>query len=99
MESGFSILMFIFAALLFLYAVIMAVTKNYGLLPFKATVSVKPKHPEQYTVQLAKAIMLCAMAIAVGAAIALWNMLVGAIAIIVGMIFAIWIGTKIVKNE
>ena len=99
MEQGFSILMFIFAGILLLYAVIMAITKNYRMLPVRAMIAVKPKHPEQYTAQLAKVIMLCAIAIALGAAMALWNMLIGAIVLIVGMVLAIWAGTKIVKNE
>jgi hypothetical protein len=70
MDYGFSILMFIFAAALLLYAAVMAITKDYNMLPYRSRVSVKPKNPEKYTVQLAKAVALVAAAIAAGAAIA-----------------------------
>ena len=99
MEQGFSILMFIFAAALLLYAVILAIRKDYNMLPYRATVSVKPKNPEEYTVQLAKVIALVSVAIALGAAAALWNEASGAIVMIIGGIGSIWLGTKIVKNE
>ena len=98
MDNGFSILMFILAGALLLYALILALTKNYNMLPARATISVKPKNPKRYTVQLAKVIALVAVAIAIGAAVSLWNMLIGAIVMIAAVILAIWFGTKIVKN-
>ena len=98
MDNGFSILMFILAGALLLYALILALTKNYNMLPVRATISVKPKNPKRYTVQLAKVIALVAVAIAIGAAVSLWNMLIGAIVMIAAVILAIWFGTKIVKN-
>ena len=98
MEHGFSILMLIFAAALLLYAVILAITKDYNMLPYRATVSVKPKNPKKYTVQLAKVIALVALAVAVGAGISFLNALAGAVVILAGVIAAIWAGTKIVKN-
>ena len=106
MDHNFSILFFIFAVLLLLYAILLAVTKDYHMLPLRATQSVKPKSeggtlkdPEKYTVQLAKVIALVAAAIAVGAAVALWNMAVGGAVMLLGTVSAIWAGTKIVKNE
>ena len=99
MDNGFSILMFIFAGALLLYAALLAITKNYNMLPYRATVSVKPKHPKKYTVQLAKVIALVAAAVAVGAAVSLWNMLIGAVVMIAAVIAAIWSGTKIVKDR
>ena len=98
MDHGFSILMFIFAAVLLLYAAIMAITKDYKMLPYTATVSVKPKNPKKYMVQLAKIVALVALAIAAGAAVTLWNMGVGAIVMIAGVIAALWGGTKIIKR-
>ena len=86
------------AGALLLYALLLALTKNYNMLPARATISVKPKNPKRYTVQLAKVIALVAVAIAVGAAVSLWNMLIGAIVMIAAVILAIWFGTKIVKN-
>ena len=62
MEYGFSILMFIFSGILLLYAGLMALTKNYDMLPVRARVSVKPKDKRAYAVQLAKVIALVAAA-------------------------------------
>ena len=98
MEQGFSILMFIFAGALLLYAALMAATKDYKMLPLRAQVSVKPKHPEKYMVQMAKIVALVALAIALGAAVALWNGLAGAAAMAAGVTAALWIGTKIIKK-
>jgi len=38
------------------------------------------------------------LAIAVGAALALWNPAVGAVAMIAGVIPALWAGTKIIRK-
>ena len=98
MDHGFSILMFIFAGVLFLYAMLLAITRDYKMLPYRAQVPVKPKNPKEYTLQLAKVIALVSLAVAIGAAVALWNQLIGAIVILAGVIAAIWAGTKMVKN-
>lgn len=99
MDRNFSILFFIFAAAILLYAALMAVTKDYKMLPFRARVSVKPKNPEKYMVQLAKAVALVGAAIGIGAAVSLWNAAAGVIVMIAGTLAALWCGTKIVKNE
>ena len=99
MDQNFSIFMFIFAGAVLLYALILGITKDYNMLPYRARVSVKPKNPKQYAVMLAKAIALVAAAIALGAAVSLWNISAGVILMLVGTIAAIWASTKIVKNE
>ena len=99
MDPYFSILMFIFAAALLLYAALLAITKNYNLLPYRSRISVEPKDPEKYTVQLAKVIAIVALAIVAGAAVAMLSFAAGAIVMIAGVAAAIRIGTKIVKNE
>ena len=99
MDNGFSILMFIFAAALLLYAAALAITKDYNMLPYRSRVSVKPKNPKRYAVQLAKVIALAAVAIAVGAAVALWKPTAGAVVMIVGVAAACWAGTKIVTDR
>ena len=98
MEHAFTILMFIFAGAILLYAALMAITKDYNLLPFRARVSVKPKNPEKYMVHLAKIVALVAIMIAVGAAVALWNAAVGAAVMAVGVVAALWCGPKIIKK-
>ena len=98
MEQGFSILMFIFAGALFLYAGLMALIKDYKMLPYRARQSVKPKNPKKYMVQLAKIVALVAAMIAAGAAVALWNGAIGAVVMVIGVIAALWCGTKIIKK-
>ena len=98
MEQGFSILMFIFAGVILLYAALMALTKDYNMLPYRARNSVKPKNPKAYMVELAKIVALTGVAIAVGAAVALWNPMFGAVVMIAGVILALWAGTKIIRK-
>ena len=99
MDHGFSVFMLIFAGVLFLYAALLAITKDYKMLPYRATVSVKPKNPKKYTAQLAKAVALTALAVAVGALVSLWNMAVGAAVMLVAVIAALWAATKFVKDR
>ncbi|MBO7361633.1 MAG: hypothetical protein J6V48_10940, partial [Clostridia bacterium] len=74
MEHGFSILMAIFAAAILIYAGLMALTKDYNMLPLRATQSVKPKDPKKYMSQLAKVVALVSLSPALSALAALWNM-------------------------
>lgn len=98
MEYGFSILMFIFSAAILLYAGLMAWTKDYKILPFRARVSVKPKNPKRYMTQFAKVTALVAAAPLLSGLVGLWNLLAALIVLIVGFVAFIWIGTKIMKD-
>ncbi|MBR3505027.1 MAG: hypothetical protein IKO07_12425 [Clostridia bacterium] len=98
MEYGFSILMFFFSAALLIYAGILAVTKDYTLLPRRARVSVKPKNSKVYAFQIAKAVALAALAPALGGLAGLWNGAAGAAVLIAGLVACLWLSTKIVKN-
>ena len=98
MEQGFSILMFIFAGALLLYAALLAIKKDYNMLPYRSRQSVKPKDPKKYVVQLAKIVAQVAAAIAVGAAVALWNGGIGAAVMVAGVVAALWLGTKIIRK-
>ncbi len=90
--------MFIFAAIILFYALLMAATKDYKILPFKARVSVEPEDPKEYTFQFSKVMALVGAAIAVGAAVALWKIGVGAVVMVACVVLAIWAGTKIMKK-
>lgn len=98
MEHSFSILMLIFAAAILLYAALMAITKDYNMLPYRSTVSVKPKDPKRYMTQLAKVVALVGLAIGAGAAVSFWNGVVGVVIMLGGVVVSLWIGTKIVNN-
>ncbi len=98
MDHNFSILFLVFAAAILLYAAVLAITKNYHMLPYRAAVSVKPKDPERYTFQLAKAVALVGLAIGLGAAVSWWKAAAGIVIMIARTIVSLWLGTKIVKN-
>ena len=99
MEYGYSILMGIFAGALWLYAGLMALFKDYNMLPFRARTSVKPKHPEKYMTQLAKVVALVACSPALSAVVGLWNMTAAWIVLIGAAVLFIWLGTKIVRTD
>ncbi len=98
MEYGYSILMGIFAAAILLYAGLMALTKDYNMLPLRARQSVKPKDPKRYMTQLSKVVALVAASPALSALTGLWNMIAAVIVLIGSMVMFIWIGTKIMKG-
>ncbi len=98
MEYGYSILMGIFSAAILVYAGLMALTKDYRMLPYRATVSVKPKNPKKYMTQLAKVIALVALSPTLSALAGLWNMIAAVIVLIGTMVLFIWLGTKIMKG-
>lgn len=98
MEYGYSVLMAIFAAALLCYAGLMAVFKNYNMLPLRARTSVKPKNEKLYMTQLAKVVALTALSPALSALAGLWNMTVAFILLIAVMILCLWLGTKIMRN-
>ena len=98
MDHYFSILFLIFAAAILFYAALMAITKDYDMLPYRARFAVKPKNPEEYMVQLSKVVALVGVAIGAGAAVSWWWAGIGVVIMIAGSIAAIWYGTKIVKN-
>jgi len=98
MEYGFSILMGFFSAALLLYAGLMAWTKDYKILPYRAQIPVKPKNPKRYMTQFAKVTSLVAAAPAIGGLVGLWNIFAGLVAMIICAIVFIWLGTKIMQN-
>lgn len=98
MDYGYSILMGIFSAALLLYAGLMALTKNYRMLPMRAQVSVKPKNEKKYMTQLAKAVALAALAPALSALAGLWNMAAALIVLFAAFILLLWRGTKLMKD-
>lgn len=98
MEYGYSVLMGIFSAAILLYAGLMALTKNYKILPVRATQSVKPKDEKRYMTQLSKVVALVALSPALSALAGLWNMTAALVVLIVSAVLFIWLGTKIMKG-
>ena len=98
MDHNFSILFLILAALILFYAALMALTKDYRILPYRAQVPVRPKDSKKYMIQLSKVVALVGMSIGAGAAVSWWKPMAGVIVMIVGTIASLWLGSKIVKN-
>ena len=98
MNNGFSIFMFLFAGAILLYAALMALTKDYNMLPYRSQLSVKPKDPKRYMTQLAKAVALVAAPVAVSGLIGLWSGIAGLIMLIAGVSVCLWAATKIMKG-
>ena len=98
MDNGFSVLMFIFSGLILLYAAIMAITKDYNMLPFRARVSVKPKNPKAYAFQLSKVIALVAVVPALAGLAAYVHALLAVAVFVLGLVVTLWIGTKWMKD-
>ena len=86
--NPFSILMFCFSGALFLYAVLLYITKDYKLIP-RGYVS--------NTKQVAEIVALVAVAPAHCGYIALFSMGWSVVVLIVEMVLAIWVGTKIMQ--
>lgn len=98
MKYAYSVLMICFAAALLIYAGLMALTKDYKILPIRSRQSVKPKDIKRYMTGLSKVVALVSVSPALSALIGLWNISVAAIVLIVTMILFIWLGTKIMKG-
>ncbi len=98
MDTGFSVLMFCFSGALLLYAALLAVTKDYMLLPLRARISVKPKNSRAYAFQLSKGVAVAAIAPALGGLAGLWNVTAGLAVTAVSLIICLWLATKIVKR-
>ncbi|MBR7032247.1 MAG: hypothetical protein IKI03_01265 [Clostridia bacterium] len=98
MEYAYSILMGIFALAILAYAGLMALTKDYNILPVRAQQSVKPKDPKRYMTQLAKVVALVSLSPALSALTGLWNTVAALVVLIGSMILFIWLGTRIMRG-
>ena len=98
MEYGYSILMGIFSCALLLYAGLMALFKDYKMIPLRVRQSYKPKNEKVYMTKLAKVVALVACAPALSALAGLWNMIAALVVLIAACVFFIWLGTKLFKS-
>ena len=92
--NGFPILMLAFSGALFIYAGLLALTKDYKMLPFRSRQSVKPKDSREYACKLAKVIVLVAVAPLLSGLLGFWNITVAVAVLIGGIVGAIWIGAR-----
>ena len=99
MENGYSVIMLIFSGALLLYAGLMALTKDYTLLPLRVRRAVKPKNRKQYVVMLSKIIALVATAPVLSAVVGFWNIWAALVVLVAGTAAAIWLGIRLTKHE
>ena len=96
-----TLLLFCFDGILFSRAAVicglMALTKNYKMMPLRARTSVKPKNEKAYMVQPAKAVAPAA-APALSALVGVWNPLAALIVLIAGEIACIRLGIKFMRK-
>ena len=90
--------MLVFSLAILLYAGLLALTKNYNMLPYRSRVSVKPKDPKRYAVQLSKVIALAALAPALGALAGLWHPIAAVVVFAGALIVLLWLGTKLMRG-
>ena len=91
----FSILMLCFSAALLLYAALLALTKDFRLIPRGNASAVKDK--KAYTVKMAKIIALMAVPPFHCAIAAIFNGALAVSVLVVEMILALWLATMIIK--
>lgn len=93
--NPFSILMLCFSAALLLYAGLLALTKDYNLIPRGYAAKVENKRA--YTMKMAKAVALVAVPPFHCAIAAMFNGILAVSILLVEMIMALWIATMIMK--
>lgn len=95
-----SIFMFIFSAAILLYAAILAITKDYKMLPLQVQVSLKRmKNRKEYVFRLSKAVALAALAPAAGGIIGIWSGTGALIVTVAVLTVVLWIDTKMMKDK
>jgi len=93
--SPFSMLMFCFSGALFLYAVLLYMTKDYKLISYDYTLKTDDKNA--YARQVAEIVALVAVAPAHCGYVALFSMGWSVVVLVVEMVLAIWVETKIME--
>ena len=81
-----------------IYAGLMALTKDYKMLPFRARSSVNPSDKKKYAAQLAKVIALVALAPAISAIIGIWSVIAAAVVLVVAFVLFIWLGARLMRK-
>ena len=97
MEKAVPILLLCFAGAIILYAVLLALTKDVGLIPRHE--QAKIPDPKAYALRFAGIIGLVAIGpLAAGIAGLIFDNKRAVIALIVGMVFSLWGATQLIKK-
>ena len=93
--NPFSILMFCFSGALLLYAILLAITKDFELIPRGYAAKVKDK--KEYAKRFAEVIALTSVPPAHCGLVAMSSTGWALVVLVVEMVLAIWLGTKIMS--
>ncbi len=97
MENGYSILMVLFALALLLYAALIGLTRDVGLIPKMG--AVKVKNPKRYAWQFAKTLACVALAPVVSALAGLrYGPGIGTLVLVPAMVVAIRRGIRFMRD-
>ena len=89
----FSILMFCFSGAILLYAGLLALTKDYQLIPRNHATD--PKDKRAYAAAFARVMAVVALAPLSGGIYGLFNVALGLVALLVSFPVCIWIGVRL----
>lgn len=98
MEYAYSILFGIFGLALLSYAGLMALFKDYKMIPYLSRQSVKPKNPKEYMKRLSLVIALVSLSPILSAIVGIWSIIAAVIVLLLSMILFIWLGTIIMRG-
>lgn len=96
MEHGFSILMLCFSGALFLYAALLAITKDVTLIRWYRRA--KMKNRRAYALQFAKSMALVACAPLFGGLAGFLNPWFGVGVLLALLVLALWLATKLIRK-
>ena len=96
MEHAYSILMYLFAGALLLYAGLLAVSNDAKLIPRNS--AVKMTDQKRYATQFAKVIALTALAPALSGIAGLWNGLFAGVVLVAGFVICIRAGVRLMDD-
>lgn len=95
----YSIFFLIFAAVILLYAGLLAATKDEKMLPLSVQASIKHrKNKKQYISGLSKCIALVSLAPAIAALVGIWSAAGMMISFVVVLILTLWLSTRLMKD-
>ena len=97
MDNGFPILMLIFSGALYLYALLLALTKDVQLIPRQS--SARIPNPKAYALRFAGIMALVAFVpLAAGVAGLIYDDRRTLIVLIAGLVFSLWGATQLIKK-
>lgn len=97
METGFSILMLCFAGMILIYALLLGLTKDLNMIPYRQRHAAKVTDKKAHAVKIAKILAITAAAPALGGLAGFISPAAGGIVIIAALPLCIWAGVKFVK--